>query len=524
MTEELVISEGQFMVPYWMQNHISDPSLLPWSSHPQVGIQMYVRAPLFAEGGPALNEVVTIADLNSLEGWLPISGNLTSTAYSGEMGPLYVEMNASADNLSESLSLVVKPYADAASWTPALLEDGRGWTVSTGVFGIEQEQVVTVAMYLIGHFDGKNNPILFITDQGLGVDLLKGGSLYGMTRYTPSIAPSILTNNISITNRRVVGSVTRLDYTATVTTTSQNRYSVGDLVRIIDWTTGSDINRVVRVTSIVDSYTIQVTMPTAATSTVVFNGPNLCWVEEITQDIHPGTLLLRSPTPAYEPPNVAHTWLKPQRANLLANPRLTGPKWSDEVSGWRTKRTASGTADLTVIPTTGPGPFIAFLNRSSVTDHSAIVVESNKFPLGNNNFFSVCMDLYAQGTIRVGLVAWDAYYTKPTYIRLQGTAPALADGTVIVNNLTVSGTKPTFGTPVTVTGTIPELYGSAEYSLRIELIDYTIQQGNGRSHRGTDYCVRWRYQRRTAPRLPLAWWESQQGQALLCVVQQPPEH
>jgi hypothetical protein len=460
MTEELTVLEGQLVVPYWMQDRIYDPTAIAWSDHPELGVVMYTRTPGFSGDEDFMTQVVTLKDLDRRPGWVRISGNLTGKVYSGntEMGPLYAEMNTSGDSLTKVLSVVLKPFITSSTWIPALIEDGRGWQVSTGVQGIEQEQVAAVAVYLKGRFDGKTNPIVLVTDQGLGTDLLKGGSLYGMAQYAPSVTPSILTNVVTVTNRRVVNSVIRQGFYATLVTDSKHHYSTGDLVRIVDWTAGSDINRVIRVTSVIDEHTFQVELPTSASSTKVFGGPDLCWVEQIIVDIHSGTMFLNTPVPAYEPANTAHVWLQPQRMNLLVNPRMEGPA-DEQLYGWKSND-ATTQFSLFSYPVTNLPNFPLGAGYSE-DNTSPIVVESNMFPIGiDNNFISIGLSVLANGTVRVGVVAWDFYYKTPTYLRLPD---------VEVHNLSPGEIT---GSAVRIEGTIPAMPGFVDYNLRVELIDY----------------------------------------------------
>lgn len=487
MSSKLGILEGQFIVPYWAQDNLLLGNLQPWTSYPKAAVRLYSRAPLFRDDD--LKSIQSIEDMDTRPGWLPLSGNLTPKSYRQEMGNLYYKINTGVDNETQYVTLVKGVDTNDI----ALLEEGSGWEITTGVQGIEQETAVAAVMYLEGSYGGAtyngptygtglygttsygdatdhvNNPVLFISDQGLNSSaLVLGGSMYGMTQYDPLIIPTVFTNKRRFVSRVPVRTYSQQDLTYTFTTTLPHNYKVGDLVIMTSWSGSTTSTIHLRVSTVPDPFMFQAPATSPSDfSLIVENQPGTIMnVEKVINDYRPGSMLLDTPSPAYEPNNVAHVWMRPQRMNLLANPQFIGPAGNrySKASyagntygegaflrpfGWRVGKVAKGVAGVIDV---SPGSMVV----SGEVGTSRTVVESNRFPVRDNKFMSIKMGIRGRGIARVGVVAWDIYYKNPVFIRLPDVELG-EDGIDVATLL-----------PTDIYGMLPTLPGAVEYSLRIE--------------------------------------------------------
>lgn len=480
MSETLTSIEALTVVTDWMTLH-GFPSI-NWAAHPEAGVRLYARTPVLDRED--LRHIESISDLDALPGWLPISGNLTSKSHRNEMGPLYYQQDVNPEHTTYTLTLRQAPESGSGPWPLALIEEGHGWEVTTGVHGIEQETVAAAAWYLKGVHAGVEDPVVLITDQGLSGDMLiRGGAMYGMTQYDPSIPPSVLnwtwpdTPLIPVTRQIVNG------WVGTIHTSTPHHFSEGDLILVTTWGFGPAINQPIRVSNVIDAYTVQVDLPDPAVDPPYdYNIEDIPFAQVYVRTINPsikgGTILLDTPAKAYEPTNAAHVWLRPQRMNLLINPSFEGPHSEDNTVaiGWKSSTKLGDPSNVFSVPaevTQGLGSLGAVASAYG----SHLIIESNKFPVVENNFVGISVVLMGRGTARIGLVAWDPYYRRPIFIRLpdRQVDNAVYSSFGVIPKDGMSNEDILNESPAEV---LPVLPGSVEYNLRIEWIqgEYTLEE------------------------------------------------
>lgn len=472
MSEALTSIEALTVVTDWMT--LKGFPLITWATHPEAGVRLYARTPVLDRED--LRHIESINDLDALPGWLPISGNLTSKSHRNEMGPLYYQQDVNPDHTTYTLTLRQAPESGSGTWPLALIEEGHGWEVTTGVHGIEQETVAAAAWYIKGVHAGVENPVVFITDQGLSGDMIiRGGAIYGMTQYDPSVPPSVLnwswpdTPLIPVTRQHSSGWVGNFH------TSTPHSFVEGDLILYYLWgVTELAIHQTLQVSNKVDEYRFQAKTPVLVDPPVDFVFEDFpfsqAYVRLINPIIQTGTVLLDTPAKAYEPTNAVHTWLRPQRMNLLVNPSFEGPHNEDNTVafGWNAHTKVDTSADVVSVT---PETILDFGGVGSVhsTTHNHLIVESNRFPVVENNFAGINVAFLGRGTARVGLVAWDPYYQRPIFIRLPDLEVDNATyvSTEVVPAGDVTGEDILASFPGNM---IPVLPGSVEYNLRIEWI------------------------------------------------------
>ena len=111
-----------------------------------------------------------------------------------------------------------------------------------------------------------------------------------------------------------------------------------------------------------------------------------------------GPLALTKAAPPFETSHAQHVWLYPQRANLIANPSFEAPGTNFWASNGTLTQVSGG------VPGGG-----AWFGRAS-GGPSPIVVESNVFPTGGEERWTIQAKVRGTGKLKIGLLWWDATF------------------------------------------------------------------------------------------------------------------
>ena len=111
-----------------------------------------------------------------------------------------------------------------------------------------------------------------------------------------------------------------------------------------------------------------------------------------------GPLLLSLGPPDFEPSHTQHVWLYPQRANMIANPSFEKP--SPPAGYWASN--GSITRIALVNPPISAGRFAGRFQYGGI-----VVAESNTFPTGREEYWTIQFMARGLGDMKVGFVYWD---------------------------------------------------------------------------------------------------------------------
>lgn len=415
---------------------------IDWTTPRQVEVAFFSRSPaLNSLSAAKFSSVKALADLAQYPEYVPIESDTTATKGTSSE-TLYVKY-LSIDATNEGLQLV---YDNSGSWVSANVEDDAGWLFSPQSPATSlQELVSAAAIYLVGTYSGVVNPVLFVTDQGIGrYTVVHNSALFGQANtVAPSGKECILNLDISLAGAaaNTLATVSRTDNVATVTTTTTHGFVIGDVVTID------------AVDNTFDATAVVTAVPSATSFSYANSGSNVASTADAgSATIRPSAftaayLLLMPALPAWESSHAHHLWLEPQRTNLVANPSFE----DSSGYGWRTNKT------LTRVSGGLTDPVRSYCGRVSGTGSSKIL-ESNYFPPGDR-WMSVSLHVSAtasSGTtasVKFGLVALDPAYSTRTYLSS--------------DTFSIGGGSATGGF-VFLRGIVPVPVNTAEMYLRIE--------------------------------------------------------
>lgn len=166
---------------WFKDNHGS----ISFSTPKQVGVAFYTRTPDIsnADQAAAFATVTSLASLDSRPEWVKVRGTVPTVfpSTTTKVSSLLYLRSESGIGSTDNIYLKLVYNSVGSTYLPAEVDNGIGWTFSPSSPETFVQDVASVAViYLVGTYSSTINPVIAVTDQGIGDStVVHDGSLFG---------------------------------------------------------------------------------------------------------------------------------------------------------------------------------------------------------------------------------------------------------------------------------------------------------------------------------------------------------